>query len=104
MKFLDGARIWDPTRVDLCGFLLGVIASDLTGEMRRSKTAPMVSMYARGRPREDDYTGEACEELCAESRTPVENGWPTSAPLATKTSRPDLMRLLLRMMMPRDLL
>lgn len=29
-KLFDGSRTWDPTRVDLRGFLLGVVASDLT--------------------------------------------------------------------------
>ena len=39
MKLFDGARIWDPARVDLCGLLLGVIASDLTSDLRRSALA-----------------------------------------------------------------
>ena len=60
----------------LCGFLLGVIASDLTSEMRRSKMAPMTSLHARSRPREDDYTGEMCEESTVEARASIENGWP----------------------------
>jgi len=83
MKFLDGARTWDPSRVDLCGFLLGVIASDLTSEMRRSKMAPMISLHARSRPREDDYTGELCEESSADARSSNENGWPS--PLAPES-------------------
>jgi hypothetical protein len=76
MKFLDGARTWDPTRVDLSGFLLGVIASDLSSELRRSTLAPQISLDDRKRKREDDYTGEVCDESGVESRVPVENGWP----------------------------
>ena len=47
MKLFEGARIWDPARVDLCGFLLGVIASDLTSELRRSALAPQISALRR---------------------------------------------------------
>jgi hypothetical protein len=78
MKLLDGARIWNPDNVDLCGFLLGVIASDLTSELRRAKLAPQISFDDR-RANEDDYTGEPCEG--AEVRASVENGIPV--PLVT---------------------
>ena len=47
MKLFDGSRAWDPARVDLCGFVLGVIASDLSSEMRRSKRFPQVSLRDR---------------------------------------------------------
>ena len=72
MKFFDGSRTWDPSRVDLCGFLLGVIASDLSSEMRRSKMAPLVPIDDRDLPREDDYTGEPC----GESGASLESGYP----------------------------
>jgi hypothetical protein len=55
MKLFEGARTWDPARVDLAGFLLGVIASDLTSELRRSALAPQISFEDRRRSREDDY-------------------------------------------------
>jgi hypothetical protein len=76
MKLFDGARIWDPLRVDLCGFLLGVVASDLTSELRRSALAPQISFEDRKRPREDDYTGEACDDSTLESRAAIEDGMP----------------------------
>lgn len=72
MKFFDGSRTWDPSRVDLCGFLLGVIASDLSSEMRRSKMAPLVPIDDRDPPREDDYTGEPC----GDSGTSLESEYP----------------------------
>ncbi len=75
-KLYDGARMWDHTRVDLCGFLAGVIASDLAHELRRSKVAPQTSLDDRNRTREDDYTGAACDESGAESRVSMEDGWP----------------------------
>lgn len=83
MKLLDGDRIWDPSRVDLCGFLLGVIASDLTSELRRSKMAPQISIHDARGSREDDYTGERCDDSGTESRASVENGWPV--PLAVES-------------------
>lgn len=75
-KLLGGERTWDPNRVDLCGFLLGVIASDLTGELRRSTLAPVTSVHDRGRPREDDYSGECSENACDDARGSIEEGWP----------------------------
>lgn len=83
MKLFDGARTWDPTRVDLTGFLLGVVASDLTSEMRRAKKAPQVSIEDRGPKREDDYTGEPCEDSRADFQASVENGW--TVPIAPET-------------------
>lgn len=80
MKLLDGARTWDPTRVDLCGFLLGVIASDLTSELRRSKLAPQISLDDQNCTREDDYTGEPCDESDVEQRASNENRWVPIAP------------------------
>jgi len=80
MKLFDGSRMWDPTRVDLCGFLLGVIASDLTSELRRAKAVPQVSLDDRNRTREDDYTGEPCDDSSADSHARVEDGW--SVPIA----------------------
>jgi len=83
MKLFDGARTWDPARVDLCGFLLGVVASDLTSELRRSALAPQISFETRKRPREDDYTGELCEESNLECCASVEDGMPV--PLAAES-------------------
>lgn len=80
MKLFDGSRTWDPTRVDLSGFLLGVVASDLTSELRRATKAPQVSLDERNGKREDDYTGEPCAESSAESRASLEDG--CSVPLA----------------------
>ncbi|MCW5801777.1 MAG: hypothetical protein KIT31_05275 [Deltaproteobacteria bacterium] len=57
VKLLDGSRVWDPTRVDLEGFVLGTIASELAAEMRRAKRFPEVSIEPMAAP-EDDYTGE----------------------------------------------
>jgi hypothetical protein len=76
MKLFDGARLWDPARVDLCGFLLGVIASDLTSELRRSALAPQISFDDRKRAREDDYTGEPCDDSDLECRASIEDGMP----------------------------
>jgi hypothetical protein len=76
MKLMDGARTWDPTRVDLRGFLLGVIASDLTSELRRAKLVPLISSDDRRRAREDDYSGEVCDESGIECRASVEDGMP----------------------------
>jgi hypothetical protein len=80
MKLMDGSRIWDPSRVDLCGFLLGVIASDMTSELRRSALAPQISFDDRKRTPEDDYTGEPCDESDIECRASIEDG--LHAPLA----------------------
>ncbi len=87
VKLYEGARIWDQARVDLCGFLLGVIASDLASEVRRSKMAPQISLDDRKRKREDDYSGEPCDESGAESRMSVEDGWPV--PLTEEEASPD---------------
>lgn len=75
MKLLDGARTWDPSRVDLCGFLLGIVCSDLSSEMRRSKLVPHVSLDERKPKREDDYTGEECEDTAAEPHSALEDRW-----------------------------
>ncbi len=75
MKLFDGARTWDPARVDLSGFLLGVVASALTSELRRAKKAPHVSIEDRGPKREDDYTGEPSEDSRADSQASIENEW-----------------------------
>lgn len=83
-KLFGGERIWDPSRVDLCGFLLGVVASDLTSELRRCALAPIVSVSDHGGPREDDYSGEPCGDSCADARASVEDGWPV--PLAPESS------------------
>ncbi len=83
MKLFDGARIWDPARVDLCGFLLGVVASDLTSDLRRSVLAPQISFDDRRRKCEDDYTGEPCDESSTECRASVEDGVPV--PLAAES-------------------
>jgi hypothetical protein len=74
LKLYEGSRTWDPTRVDLSGFLLGVVASDLTSELRRAKQAPQMPLEDQQRPREDDYTGEPCDESSAYSCASFENG------------------------------
>jgi hypothetical protein len=84
MKLMDGARIWDPARVDLSGFLLGVIASDLSSELRRSSLAPQISFEDRSPTREDDYTGEPCDNSSIECRAPIEDGIPV--PLAPESA------------------
>lgn len=71
VKLFAGTRTWNPKRVNLFGFVLGVVASDLTSELRRSKAAPIAALDASAAPREDDYTGEVCEEP---SRTSIESG------------------------------
>src|SRR3569833_3626946 len=58
MKLLDGTRVWDPARVDLGDFLLGVLSSDLTAELRRAKRWPEISLDQPPTSREDDYSGE----------------------------------------------
>ena len=75
MKLFDGSRTWDPTRVDLSGFLLGVVASDLTSELRRARQVPHVSLDDRKPKCKDDYTGEQCDESRADSRASIENGY-----------------------------
>lgn len=75
VKLHDGTRAWDPSRVDLSGFLYGVVSSDLETEVRRAKKVPQVAIEDQKRTREDDYTGESCEESGAESRAPMEDGW-----------------------------
>ena len=80
MKLMAKKRTWDPTRVDLCGFLAGIIASDLSNELRRAALMPLVSFDARKSAREDDYTGEPCDESSIECRAAIENGTPV--PLA----------------------
>jgi hypothetical protein len=76
MKLFDGARVWDPARVDLCGFLVGVVASDLTSELRRSALAPHVSLATRKGEPEDDYTGMPIDESAVMARTSIEDGIP----------------------------
>lgn len=61
-KLFAESRTWDPSRVDLFGFLVGVVTSDLSAELERFKIAPMVSYDRPFASREDDYTGEVVEE------------------------------------------
>lgn len=61
-KLWAGSRIWDPKRVDLCGFLHGVVTSDLSRQVARLEKATFVSLDAPPACREDDYTGESCED------------------------------------------
>lgn len=75
LKLFDGSRRWDPTRVDLCGFLLGVISSDLSSEMRRAKLVPQISFDDRPRKPEDDYSGDPIEDNSASSRQSIEGGF-----------------------------
>jgi hypothetical protein len=83
VRLLHGARIWNPSRVDLGGFLLGVVASDLTGELRRAKLAPTSSLDEKPGHREDDYTGEPCDESGTDSHASPNEGWP--APFVTRS-------------------
>lgn len=78
MKLLDGTRTWDPSRVDLTGFLYGVISSDLATEVKRAKKTPVVSLDEPRPTREDDYTGETCDDATTEGAHA--DGWnaPTS--------------------------
>lgn len=76
VKLFDGSRTWVPTNVDLHGFLIGVIASDLSAELRRHYSAPMVSLERPYSRREDDYTGEATDDFSkAYGSTLIEGGW-----------------------------
>ena len=61
VKLFDGSRTWEPNNVDLHGFLIGVVASDLSAALLRHKRAPMVSFDRLLSPREDDYTGEVSD-------------------------------------------
>jgi uncharacterized protein involved in tolerance to divalent cations len=83
VKLYDGARAWDPTRVDLCGFLYGVVKSDIESELRSAKKVPHVAIEDQKRTREDDYTGESRDESGTESRMPIEDGW--QVPLAPES-------------------
>lgn len=74
VKLFDGSRIWEPNNVDLHGFLIGVVASDLSAELRRHKCAPMVSFDRSYSPREDDYTGEVIDSSGGASMS-MEAGW-----------------------------
>lgn len=74
MKLHDGSRVWDPERVDLGNFLLGVIASDLTSELRRAKRFPTVWLDEPTTTPEDDYTGEPITDTRAGSFANTEPG------------------------------
>lgn len=76
VKLFDGSRTWEPNNVDLHGFLIGVVASDLSAELRRHHCAPMVSFDRPHSPREDDYTGETIDNVShAGASTSMERGW-----------------------------
>lgn len=76
VKLFDGSRTWEPSNVDLHGFLIGVVASDLSAALRRHKSAPMVSLDRPHVPREDDYTGEVIDNVSNAGASPsVESGW-----------------------------
>lgn len=76
VKLFDGTRIWEPNNVDLHGFLIGVVASDLSADLRRYTRAPMISLDRPHVLREDDYTGEVIENVSkADSSTSMEGGW-----------------------------
>lgn len=79
-KLFAGERTWDPSRVDLDGFLLGVIASDLSSELRRRNHSPLVPPADLARPREDGYTGAPRDDDRADIGAPIEYGRP--APFA----------------------
>lgn len=74
LKLHEGSRVWDPKRVDLGNFLLGVIASDLTTELRRAKRFPELSLDEPTTTPEDDYTGEAITDTRAASLAATEPG------------------------------
>jgi hypothetical protein len=75
LKLHEGSRVWDPERVDLGNFLLGVISSDLTTELRRAKRFPMVSLDDEPTTEpEDDYTGEPIMDTRAASLSNTESG------------------------------
>ncbi len=44
LKTLEGARRWDPDRVELGGHLFGIVSSEITHELHRSKTAVHLSL------------------------------------------------------------
>lgn len=73
-KLFAGSRTWDPSRVDLFGFLAGVVTSDLSTEIERSKVARMVSLDRRAGAREDDYTGEVIEDSASSYATRLMDG------------------------------
>jgi hypothetical protein len=58
MKLCDGSRVWDPERVDLGNFLLGVVASDLSAELCHATRFPETSLDEPPPTPRDDYTGE----------------------------------------------
>lgn len=72
-KLLAGSRNWDPTRVDLPGFLLGIIASDLSSEVERATNVPLVPLEPPVHLHEDDYTGESCDDAGGEARGSIED-------------------------------
>ena len=74
LKLHEGDRVWDPERVDLGNFLLGVIASDLTSELRRAKRFPEVSLDEPTTTPEDDYTGEPITDTRAATLAGAELG------------------------------
>jgi hypothetical protein len=75
MKLQEGARTWDPTRVDLGSFLLGVIASDLSGEMRRSKRFPQVSLNDRKLKLADHEASDLIRATRTTSHESTEGAW-----------------------------
>jgi hypothetical protein len=74
MKLCAGSRVWDPERVDLGNFLLGVIASDLTAELRRATRFPEVSLDVPTPTPTDDYTGEPMPEAGGAAPASTEPG------------------------------
>jgi hypothetical protein len=74
VKLFDGSRTWEPNNVDLHGFLIGVVASDLSAALLRHKRTPMVSFDRSHSPREDDYTGEAIDSSGG-AWASMEAGW-----------------------------
>ena len=85
VKLFKKDRIWKPENVDLHGFLIGVVASDLSDDLRQQRLAPMISFDRPYTPREDDYTGEVIEyaSKAAES-TSIEGGW--AVPIVCKST------------------
>lgn len=61
-KLFAGSRTWDPSKVNLFGFVVGVVTSDLSADLEQHKLARMISFDRRLECPEDDYTGEVLQD------------------------------------------
>ncbi len=78
LKLLDGSRRWEPDRVDLSGFLFGVIRSDVANEIDGRKKRQEYSLENEALDLDDleRETSEAmAEERVAKSEVPREIWW-----------------------------